>query len=134
VAAMYDWAKGNAQQKSGADVAWNHDAKAGNRLFLQYPEFEDLSKSIEETSEETLTLQELAGTLVGADTKTRRFHFVTKDDRDMRGRFIDAISDSQKAHLPAKYIATMEVKTKVNYAKGEEEVSYDLIKLTPVTE
>jgi hypothetical protein len=132
IAALYDWAKDNAQNQTGADVDWNPD-RDGPRILVQYPEFAELSRSIEETSEELTVTDDFHGILVGADTKSRRFHFVTDADHDMRGKFVDAISDSQKAQLPAKYIATMRVNTKTNFATGDEEISYDLLKLTPIS-
>jgi hypothetical protein len=133
IAALYDWAKGNAQNKTGADVQWNHETAAtlARKLFVQYPEFAELSRSIEETSDEQTKTLELSGILVGADTKTRRFHFVTEDDQDIRGRFTEAISERQKAQLPARYVAMLSVKTKVNFATAEEESSYELLRLAP---
>ena len=132
IAALYDWAKANAQNKTGALVEWNRDSTAKRDIFIQHPEFAELSASIEETSEERIETAEYQGSLVGADTKSRRFHFVTSDDLDIRGRFTNAISETQKAQLPGRYIAKIQAKTKVNFAKAEEEVVYDLLALTAV--
>jgi hypothetical protein len=132
IAALYDWAKGNAQNQTGTAVEWNQKTSAlGRKLFVQYPEFDELSRSIEETGDEQIQTVELPGILVGADIKSRRFHFVTEDDRDIRGGFTDAISERQKAQLPARYVATLSIKTKVNFATAEEKSSYDLLHLAP---
>ena len=133
IAALYDWAKANAVSKTGAELEWNRNSPKKRDVLLQYPEFADLSASIEETSEERTEISEYTGILVGADTKTRRFHFVTsEDDRDIRGRFTDAISDTQKAQLPGRYVAKVRANTTINFAKAEEEVSYDLLALIPL--
>ena len=133
IAALYDWAKDNAQSRVGADVEWSPDTskQTARNLFLQYPEFEEISHSIEETSDETITVQDYPGSLVGADTKTRRFHFVTDRLETIRGKFFDAISSGQQATLPERYVATMRVHRRTNFAKGEEEAAYELLKLAP---
>ncbi|HEY3827015.1 MAG TPA: hypothetical protein VGL82_20810 [Bryobacteraceae bacterium] len=134
VAALYSWAKANVQNKTGADVQWNTAVtKHPNAILVQYPEFEDLSHSIEETGEERLETLQFRGSLVGADTKTRRFHFVTTDDQDIRGKFKDVINESQQARLPSRYVATVEVRTKVNFATGDEDITYDLLKLAELS-
>ena len=133
VVAVYDWAKVNSGNKCGAQIEWRRKGSVRHSLNMQYPEFAQLSERIERTGEEETTDISVAGTLVGADTSSHRFHFVTKDtDDDLRGRFSDAISESQKAELPARYRAHIRKTTKRAYSTDEEIVSYFLSRLEPV--
>jgi len=129
LAAVYDWAKANAQSHTGAAVEWRRGEKARGEALIQEPEFVALSELLEriaKTVEEPITP---TGTLVGADVSTGRFHFVTSNDEDIRGRFTDAISESQAAQLPGRYTAILRKTTDTTYATDEEEVSYFLEKL-----
>ena len=73
--------------------------------------------------------------LVGADTKSRRFHFVVDDaddgiqGEDIRGKFFDAISDSHQAEIPKRYIAHLHKTTQISFATEDEDVSYFLERL-----
>lgn len=100
-------------------------------ILIQYPEFDELSQSIEETSSPVVSEREYSGSLVGADTKTRRFHFVTDDDKDMRGGFTDVISYAQKAELPARYVALIRTISTMSLATAKEDEKYELLRLSP---
>jgi hypothetical protein len=129
LAAVYDWAKANAQSRTDTAIEWRRGDKARGEALIQVPEFVALSESLERiarTIEETMTL---TGTLVGGDISSRRFHFVTTNDEDIRGRFADAISESQVAQLPGRYTAVVRKTTEITYATDEEKLSYFLDKL-----
>lgn len=134
IAAMYDWARDNARHRTGALIEWRRQEAVRNSLTVQYPELQRLSETIEKTSvEETIEIAP-RGILVGADTKTRRFHFVVEEtDADIRGKFTDAISEQQAVLLPAKYTAVMRKTTKLRYSADKEEVSYFLVQLEPLS-
>ncbi|HZQ43847.1 MAG TPA: hypothetical protein VFA99_11380, partial [Acidobacteriaceae bacterium] len=97
ISAIYDWAKVNSVNDTGAGVEWVRGDYTKSNVIIQVPEFKSVSHSLERIGEQAITEVRLSGVLVGADTRTHRFHFVTDDtDEDIRGTFIDAISDTQQ--------------------------------------
>ena len=127
--AVYDWAKSNAQSRAGAAIEWRRAGSTRGAALIQPPEFIALTDSLEKissTSEEALVI---FGTLVGADIKSGRFHIVTSEDEDIRGRFSDAISESQVANLPGRYKATLRKTIETTYATDEQKVTYFLDRL-----
>jgi len=126
IRAIYGWAHANAFHKTGAAVEWRRSDSVRRETIIQAPEFVALSESLDRISRtEEITITP-AGTLVGADTKYKTFHFVTVNDEDMRGRFSDVISESQAAQLPGRYIAVLRKTTQISYATEEEKSSYFL--------
>jgi hypothetical protein len=131
--AIHDWAKANSEHKSGAAIEWRKSDTDKREVLIQAPEFGALFETLERIRE--TKDQEIAATgiLVGADTKSRRFHFVVDStDEDIRGRFNDAISESHKARIPTRYIARLHKTTEVSFATDEEKVSYFLERLEKV--
>jgi len=127
VRAAYRWAKDHAMNHLGAEIEWRRNQAVTDRLLIQHREIEQLSSTIEQTSEESTEEIVVGGVLVGADTLRHTFHFVT--DVSIKGRFSDAISETQKAELPAPYRATIRKTTKIVYSTDEEDVAYFLLKL-----
>ena len=132
VSAVYSWAKANSHHRIGTAVEWRRDQALRAEVIIQAPEFTALSETLESISERRENVITPSGTLVGADTKTHRFHFVTEGDDDIRGAFSEAISDSRVAELPRKYRAIIRKTTETKYATDEEVVTYFLDKLEPL--
>jgi hypothetical protein len=133
--AVYDWAKGHAQHHINANIEWLRSETVRDSVTVQYPEFERLSRVIERTSEESQVEIVVDGTLVGADVMSRRFHFVDQtdeDEPDIRGRFSEAISESERKQLPGRYRATLRKTIRKNYSTNEEDISWFLMKLAPL--
>jgi hypothetical protein len=129
ISAMHDWAKGHAQHRLNANIEWLRSETVRDSVTVQYPEFERLSKEIERTGKESQAEIVIPGTLVGADVITRRFHFVDQNDSDIRGRFSEAISESETKQIPGRYKAALRKTSKTNYATNEEDVSWFLMRL-----
>ena len=133
--AVYDWAKGHAHYHLNANIEWLRSEIVRDRVTVQYPEFERLSRTIERTGEESQSEIVMRGTLVGADVMSRRFHFVDQSDEnepDVRGRFSEAISESEAKQVPGRYKATLRRTSRKNYSTDEEDVSWFLMKLEPL--
>lgn len=130
IVAIHDWAKANVEYSMGASIGWMKRENARSEVLIQAPEFEVLYDSLDrvrETRDEEIVSQ---GILVGADAKSRRFHFVIDGSfEEIRGRFTDAISDSEQASIPSKYAARLLKTTEVSYATDEETISYLLLRL-----
>ena len=131
IAAIYDWAKGNAQNNSGAVISWTRKDSTKEKVTVQAPEFRALSETMERTSEKIVVPETTVGTLVGADIKSHRFHFVPDDETQasIKGRFSDAISEKQKARLPARYAAMLQKTVTIRYATEVEDAAYFLLRL-----
>jgi hypothetical protein len=132
VSAVYAWAKANSQHRLGTAIEWRRDEVIRAEVVIQAPEFTALSETLESIGERRETTITPKGTLVGADTKSHRFHFVTASDEDIRGSFSEAISESREAELPHKYTAVIKKTTETRYATDEEVVTYFLEKLEPL--
>jgi hypothetical protein len=130
IVAVHDWAKANVSYGAGASVLWTKSSNSRNEVLIQAPEFSllynSLEKIVERKDEEIIE----HGILVGADARTRRFHFIVDGSfKKMRGHFTDAISERQQASIPSRYAAYLRKTTQVSYATDEEKVSYELLRL-----
>jgi hypothetical protein len=130
IVAIHDWAKANVDYDVGAFIAWKKRQNTSSEVLIQAPEFGLLYKSLErivETRDEEIVVE---GILVGADVKSKRFHFVISGSFEkIRGRFTNAISDDEQASIPSKYTARLYKTTEVSYAMDEEKISYVLLHL-----
>ncbi|MGA8151263.1 MAG: hypothetical protein WB952_09965 [Terriglobales bacterium] len=133
VTAVYQWAKANSQHRMGTAIEWRRSEKVRAEVLIQAPEFTALSEALDNIADRRELMIAPRGTLVGADIKSHRFHFVTDDDDDLRGAFSDAISESQVAEVPHKYSAIIRKTTETKYATDEELVTYFLEKLEPIS-
>jgi hypothetical protein len=130
IIAIHDWAETSARYQAGAAIEWRRADAVRNEVFIQAQEFGALQTSLEKMSEKTDSDLAVSGILVGADTKSRRFHFVVDGtDHDIRGKFFDAISDSHQAEIPMRYVAHLHKTTQVSFATEDEDVSYFLERL-----
>jgi hypothetical protein len=133
IVAIHDWAKVNRDYGVGASIRWAKTQNTTSEVLIQAPEFSLLYDSLErvvETKNEELVLQ---GILVGADAKTRRFHFIVDGSfEEIRGRFTDAISNTEQASIPSRYAARLHKTTEISYATDEEKVYYLLVRLEKV--
>jgi len=135
VKAVYDWAKANVKGMTGAEVEWKRNKTIRNRILIQYPEFGELSLNIEKIVDHSIKEIDEIGTLVGADIVSKKFHFVVEaTDHDIRGHFSDAISESQRAELPARYKAHFRKTTRLSLATEEEKIEYFLTHLESLRE
>src|SRR5207244_3970180 len=81
------------------------------------------------------TTDPIEGTLVGADTKSKRFHFIGDNaTTSIRGKFTDAISEEHKAILPTRYTALIKKTVQTTLATEEEKISHFLVRLGPPTQ
>jgi hypothetical protein len=128
--AIHDWAKASVNYGIGAAIEWRKGERDRSEVLIQAPEFGLLYESLErisDTQDEEIVVD---GILVGADVKSRRFHFVIDGSfEDIRGRFTDAISESQQANIPTRYVARLHKTTEISYATDEEKISYFLLRL-----
>jgi hypothetical protein len=130
IAAVYDWAKANSTNRVGTAIQWRREKEVRIDALIQVPEFFALSESLENIVDRSVETMRVSGTLVGADISSHRFHFVTSNDRDIRGNFSTAISDTQVAEIPHKYDAIILKTTERKYAPEEEHESYFLESLS----
>jgi hypothetical protein len=129
IAAVYDWAKLNTEYGSGAGIEWIRGDTTKISATIQAEQFAALTAELERTSESSSEPIRLFGTLVGADTDARRFHFVTDEGESIRGTFEHAISDDLKADLPSRYHAVLTRTVEIKLATEVEIESFFLERL-----
>jgi hypothetical protein len=130
IVAIHDWAKTNVKYHLGAAIEWRKSATEKTEVLIQAPEFGLLYESLERISDTQDEEVSHEGILVGADVKTKRFHFVIDGTfQEIRGHFTDAISGTQQANIPTRYVARLRRTTEISYATEEEIVSYNLLRL-----
>jgi hypothetical protein len=130
IVAIHDWAKANVNYRAGAAIQWKKSEREQSEVLIQAPEFSILSESLERIIETRDTEVVEQGILVGADVKTRRFHFVIDGSfEEIRGRFTGAISETEHASIPMRYIARLHKTTEVSYATDQEKITYFLLRL-----
>lgn len=126
---LYKWALDHVCSGLGADVEWRKCDSVQASLLIQTPELDNLCQAIAETSDEENEEMELIGEMVGADIQGHRFHMRFPGAPDMRGYMTESIGVEYAVELPRRYRATIRKTTKINYATGEEDVSYYLLSL-----
>lgn len=131
--AVHGWAEANSRYGSGAAVEWTRGISTRMSASIQAPEFSALSQTLERFSEATQHELRVSGVLVGADIRSRRFHFVADETlEDIRGSFDDAIGEQQQRLVPARYSAIIEKKVQTTLATEEEKISYFLVRLSTI--
>jgi hypothetical protein len=127
LSAIYEWSKSSAENDAGAGIHWVRGDKTKAELIIQTQQFAEVSANLEARSETVTDEVVIDGVLVGADTKSHRFHFITGDtDDSIRGNFSEAISEHQQAKLPSKYRARLQKNTEISYATNAENVKWFL--------
>lgn len=129
IRSMYKWAEHHWSYGVGADIEWRRGQSVLSSVLVQVPEFEEIKEAILKTGEERQETIKVHGTLRGADLDRKTFHLVLEDETDVRGRFIDAITEVHRATIGAPYMATLEKTSHIKYATDEKEESYLLIRL-----
>ena len=133
ISAVYSWAKANTENRIGAAIEWRRSETVRAEVFIQELEFRALSETLENVAHRADKELNVVGVLVGANTSSHRFDFIVRaTDVHIRGRFEDAISDSQVAEIPRKYRAIITQTTETSYATEEEKISYFLKSLEPL--
>lgn len=129
VRAMYRWAEHHWNSDVGADIEWRRGHSVLSSVLVQVPEFEEIKEAILKTSEKREETIKVHGSLRGADLDRKTFHLELEDKTDVRGTFIDAITEAHKATLGASYMATLVKTTHVKFATDEKDESYLLMRL-----
>ena len=132
IRALYKWALDHDNSGLGVNIEWRREQVIRSRLLTQQPEFERLHKTIEQTSEQTSMEREIIGELEGADVIRKTFHIKLDDGEDIKGSFVDAISEEQTVELPKRYRAIVIRTEQIIYSTEKEIVSYHLTKLEPI--
>jgi len=136
VRALYAWADDLVKADFGVEVQWKGVQNEPSKLFVQRPELHILREAILATSEEHHEEFTLVGILKGVDIDSRSFHFQYKEEkkrRDIRGHFIDTISQQRPVKVPAEYRVTIARTTRTNYSMDKDEVRDILLRIEPLS-
>ncbi len=123
---LYKWASNHVNAGVDAEIKWRREKNIRAEVLVQVPELERLLQMIERTNEEYQESVTIAGTLVGADTKTHNFHMEFADGNEIRGKMAENIGHDQTVNLPKHYNATFLKTSKIHYATEKDDISYYL--------
>lgn len=128
VRTLYRWADDHVKAGLGAEIQWRRREEIKLSLLIQRPELQHLAETINKTSDEQYSEFEFTGELVGADVITHTFH-MKSDEREIKGRFSDAISPDHAVTVPRPYRARIGKTTRVYYSTDREDESFFLLEL-----
>lgn len=130
---LFKWADAHVKASFSADIEWRRGEKVRQKGVIQWQEFERLQRAISETSEEVSEEFTLTGMLLGTDVATRTFHLQPDNGSDIRGKSGEIISTSHPVAVPKRYTAVLRKTTKIHYSTEQEDVSYELLGLHPIS-
>ena len=129
---IFKWAQAHITDGIGADILWLH-GKETTHLFLQRDGIQRLRDEIVATSDEERKELTITGVLTGASVVTKRFDFLTDYGDIIKGNFTYAISRDHAVRIPnARYRATVEKVSTVNYFSAEEKTTWKLLRLEEI--
>jgi hypothetical protein len=130
---MYQWVRNNSEYALAADIQWRRNDEVRQEILFQPEQALNLKTIIERTSEEEQETISVISTLQGGDVQTRSFHLSSPEADDVRGRLGETfVEPGDGLVLGNTYRAELLKRTVLYYATGEEEVSWVLIRLTPL--
>lgn len=126
---IYKWANDNLLSGFNVDIRWKRGEQERASTLMQILEFENLTKAIDQTSDETEQPIELFGRLVGGDIKTRTFHMEFESGDDVKGGMDESFKPETDLNLGEHYTAKIIKRTKIHFSTEKEDTSYTLISL-----
>jgi hypothetical protein len=126
---IYKWANDNLVSGFNVDIRWKRGEKERASALMQIPEFDNLTKAIAQTSDETEETVTLFGRLVGGDIKARTFHMEFETGDDIRGGMHKSFKPETDLNLGEHYTAKVIKRTKIHYSTEQEDTAYFLILL-----
>jgi hypothetical protein len=130
ISAFYRWLVAHVEGGVSVGIDWQRNREIRASAIAQLNQLIRLQELIGSVSDQSATTFRVAGTLLGADSNPKRFHFKTDKNEEFRGTYEDAISPALHPELYKKYMATIEKIEVTHYATDEVDVSYHLKKLT----
>lgn len=129
VRAFRAWTLSHVEAGFGVDARWSRGEASRAQLAVQYPEFRDMCRSIDETSAETTSEFEAVGELTKVDMDRRRFRLKVEDAEQIEGTFTDAVTEEHSASVPMRYHARVAKTVTAHYALDTDKVYYHLLEL-----
>jgi hypothetical protein len=135
VRALARWARHHIDYQLSAEVTWHpSDGSAENlRMVMSTRELTELTRVIEDTSDDTVEEETYHGTMIGANTDKQTFHFKPDGDRgEINGNAGDLISQQNTVELPRRYEIRVRKVTRIKYSTDQEQTKYHLLQMTPI--
>jgi hypothetical protein len=124
---LYALSKLHRDYGMSAEIKWVRDGETRKRVLAQPPEFSELCKLIERRGEERTEDFEVTGLLEMWDHHGRRFLLSPPEGDSIRGAFAKDFDATTPRRVPERYNVKLLRHTKFNYAKDQEEVSWELV-------
>lgn len=130
---MYDWAKGNSENKTGVEINWIGGEKVRSSILVQLPQFEALRDLIGTVDDKGVEDTTRTGILVGFDMSDKRFHIRFGEKESVSGKVaetvINELSSTTQVKVPSLYKVRLTKKTTTSYVKEDDTVEWTLVEL-----
>jgi hypothetical protein len=117
VKTLYDWASVQSKHGIAADVKWLRDGKVTHEVLAQPKEMAALCEVIEEEQPPTIDPLSLVAELTKYDVSRKKFSLELPSGEEISGDFAIDYEVAQK-RVPARYKASLEKTTVINFATG----------------
>lgn len=123
------WAAENAKAGFGADISWQRQQHEKYGLRVQPQEVRDLARALGlAISQEQV---QVTGDLLDVRFSDLTFQ-MRVDGRVISGTFNKAITEANPAQVPKRYLATLNINTRIAVSEGDEEITYVLVRLDQI--
>jgi hypothetical protein len=122
----YDWSMENFKGDFSVDLTWRKSDGRHRGALIDRTQIARMVDIIGLTSEESKETIPVRGILVGADVKTRSFHFVVPDGESYRGALGPDFPAAGTIEVGRRYSARIIVRTVIKYATETEEKKFTL--------
>ena len=129
VVKLRDWVDAHVAFGAGASLEWDIAGEPKPPLLTQVQEFRLLKQAMSKIEEPVEVERTMAGILEGASTKKRTFEMKLDSGEEISGKFVNAISEEQRAELPRRYSALIRTTTTIKPALEKRDVSHFLVRL-----
>jgi len=128
---IHDWSRVNIGGGFATDVRWNRSDGRQLGEVIARARMEKIVGIIEATSDESVSVIDETGVLVGGDIGRGSFHFVVPNGPDYRGNFAADFQSDTELTLGRTYQAKIREKRTFLYATEREDIVRELLRLTP---
>ncbi len=132
IRALYKWVSVLAGSEVGTEIQWRKDEEVKRCLLLQPAEIIELKRLLDRTSDLEVDENGIPGTLHAFDDKRYTFALAPDDGTDIiRGTIANSAELPTEVTIPMSYVARIRTTTKVRYAIEQQEITHELLKLSP---
>lgn len=128
----YTWAENHISAGLTADLKWQREGQDRASVLVQPTEFIRFTETIDKLGDEITRRLDGPGILLGADTKSKRFHVVLDSGQDLRGQYKRDLRLPVPLILDRRYSFRIAQTAKVRIAGETKDETNELIGIQPL--